>query len=174
LNEKITTLLNYKDPGVSDLVRALKYEHSGHAARLCGEVLADYLREEVASLRAFSARQILVVPMPLHASRVRERGFNQIEKVLANLPGDFKDGSLASIDSKALSRIRETPQQARLSRAERLKNVAGAFAADAAKVSDTHCILIDDVTTTGATLVSAGRALREAGAKVTLIALARA
>src|SRR4051812_1482347 len=73
LDKKITTLLDYKDPGVSDLIRALKYEHSGKAAEICAEALADYLREEIASLRAYSPRPILLVPMPLHSSRVRER-----------------------------------------------------------------------------------------------------
>jgi len=174
LNEKITTLLDYKDPGVSDLIRALKYERSGHAAKICAEALSDYLREELSSMRVFSARKIVLVPMPLHASRVRERGFNQMEKVFSYLPAECKDGSSSRTELKALRRVKPTPQQARLSRAERLKNVANAFEADAKSVAGTHIILIDDVTTTGATLASAAKPLRKAGAKVTLIALARA
>ena len=173
LHERIITLLDYKDPAVSDLIRALKYEHSGKAADMCAEVLADYLREELASLRAFSARRILIVPMPLHASRVRERGFNQMEKVVARMPKEFRDGTLARVWAGALVRVKPTPQQARLSRSERLKNVADAFAAHP-EVKDAHVILIDDVTTTGATLVSAAKPLKKAGAKVSLIALARA
>jgi len=174
LHEKIITLLDYKDSGVVDLIRALKYEHSGYAAEICAEALADYLREEVASLRAFSARPLVLVPMPLHATRVRERGFNQMQKVLARLPEDLKDGTSSRVAENALKRIKPTSQQARLSRAERLKNVTDAFEASTDVVHDAHVILIDDVTTTGATLSSAARILRNAGAKVTLIALARA
>lgn len=171
---RITTLLNYKDAGVSDLVRALKYEHSGHAARLCAEVLTDFLREEIAGMRAFSARTILLVPMPLHTNRLRSRGFNQIEKVLRHVPREYTDGILARLATDALVRTRDTPQQTRLSRGERAKNVAGAFAADDAVVGGTHVILIDDVTTTGATLAECVKILKKAGAKVTAIALARA
>lgn len=174
LDQKIITLLDYKDPSVSDLIRALKYEHSGHAALICAEALADYLREEIASLRAFSPRPILLVPMPLHVSRIRERGFNQMQKVLAYLPKEFKDGTFSRTSDNALKRIKATPQQARLSREARLKNVADAFAVGSPGLRDVHVILVDDVTTTGATLVSAGRPLQKAGARVSLIALARA
>jgi ComF family protein len=174
LDQKITTLLDYKDPGVADLIRALKYEHSGHAAKICADALADYLREEIASFRAFSPRPILLVPMPLHKSRIRERGFNQMQKVVSALPEEFRDGSISKVSLTAVSRIKSTPQQARLSRSERLKNVADAFSADEKVAHGTHCILIDDVTTTGATLISASKPLKKAGAKVSLIALARA
>ncbi len=173
LGARVTALLDYKDPTVSDLVRALKYEHSGHAAKLCAEVLADYLQEEISNLRIFSPRPILIVPMPLHPSRVRERGFNQMQKVLHHLPEEFTNGTLSRVSEKALIRIKHTQQQARLSRTERLHNVSDAFEADTS-VRDTHVLLVDDVTTTGATLVSAAKALRKAGALVTLIALARA
>ena len=78
LGVRITTLMNYQSPEVEDLIRALKYDGSTHAAKLAASVLADYLREEIASSRTFSARKILIVPVPLHKARVRERGWNQI------------------------------------------------------------------------------------------------
>lgn len=174
LGTRITTLLDYRDPAVTDLVRSLKYERSNRAAELAAEALADYLHEELASLKAFSPRQVLLVPMPLHASRVRERGFNQMEKVLSRLPAEFSDGPLSRVSKTALSRVKATPQQARLSRTQRLINVADAFSADAREIANAHVILIDDVTTTGATLASAAKPLRKAGAVVSLIALARA
>ncbi len=172
--EHIITLLNYKDAGVSDLVRALKYEQSNHAAGLCALALADYLREEVSNMRTFSPKQILIMPVPLHRDRVRERGFNQVEKVLSRLPEDFKNGQLSTLTTNTLQRTRATPQQTRLSRSDRLKNVSGAFEISSDSINGTHVILIDDVTTTGATLTSAARPLRKNGAQVTLIALARA
>lgn len=175
LNVRITTLMEYQNPAVEDLVRSLKYDGSRHAAELAAAVLADYLREEIASERTFSPRKILLVPVPLHKSRARERGWNQIELVLKALPEEFRNGTLAKLASHALARTRETKPQTRLPRSERLSNVAGAFAVtDEPLVRGAHVLLIDDVTTTGATLANAATPLRRAGAKVTLLALARA
>jgi ComF family protein len=175
LGVRITTLMDYRDIAVQDLIRSLKYDGSGHAAHLAAELLADYLREEIASAKQFSTQKVLIVPVPLHSARARERGFNQIEIVLKALPQEFRNGKIATYLPDALTRVRETKQQTRLSRSERLSNVAGAFAvADAEKVRKTKIFLVDDVTTTGATLANAATPLRRAGADVTLLALARA
>ncbi|OGG79419.1 hypothetical protein A3A39_00475 [Candidatus Kaiserbacteria bacterium RIFCSPLOWO2_01_FULL_54_13] len=175
LGVRITTLMEYQNPAVEDLIRSLKYDGSGHAAKLAASVLADYLREEIASSRIFSARKILLVPVPLHKSRARERGWNQIELVLRALPAEYRDGTIATLAAHALARTRATKPQTRLSRSERLSNVTGAFAMpDNSLVRDAHVLLVDDVTTTGATLTNAAMPLRRAGAKVTLLALARA
>ncbi len=175
LGAKITTLMDYKNPAVQDLIQSLKYDGSAYAARLAADVLADYLREEISSQKNFSARKIFLMPVPLHKKRARERGFNQIGLVLDRLPAEFRDGTIATLAPELLSRSRETKQQTRLSRSERLSNVAGAFELpDANAVNDSHIFLIDDVTTTGATLVNAATPLRRAGATVTLLALARA
>ncbi len=175
LGSRITTLTDYRQSAVQDLVRSLKYDGSGHAADLAATLFADFLHEEISSERTFSQKKIFIVPVPLHAGRVRERGFNQIELALKNLPQEFRDGTLATFVPHALVRTRATKQQTRLPRSERLSNVAGAFSApNTAIVSKAHIFLIDDVTTTGATLVNAATPLRRAGAEVTLLALARA
>ncbi len=175
LNARITTLMDYRESAVQDLIRSLKYDGSAHAAHLAAQLLADFLQEEISSHRSFSQKKILIVPVPLHSSRARERGFNQIELVLKSLPEEFRNGSLSTLMPGALLRIRETAQQTHLHRSERLSNVAGAFAVfEEAFVNKTHVFLIDDVTTTGATLVHAAAPLRRSGAEVTLLALARA
>jgi ComF family protein len=175
LRVTITTLMDYQNPAVEDLVRSLKYDGSAHAAQLAADVLADYLREDTASNRAFSTRKILLVPVPLHKNRARERGWNQIELVLNALPQEFRDGTLAALAPEVLARTRETKPQTRLLRSERLSNVAGAFAAQHPEsLRRAHVYLLDDVTTTGATLANAATPLRRAGAEVTLLALARA
>ena len=175
LGARITTLMDYRNPEVQDLVQSLKYDKSAHAALLCAEVLSDYLREEISSQKTFSPRNIFLIPVPLHKKRARERGYNQIGIVLARLPQEFQSGPNAILAPALLSRTRETKQQTRLSRLERLSNVAGAFeVTDSDAIKGAHIYLIDDVTTTGATLVNAARPLRAAGANVTLIALARA
>lgn len=174
-NIAITTLLSYREPVVEDLIRAVKYDCSHHAARLLADVLAEYLREEIASIRAFSVRPVVLVPLPLHPNRHMERGFNQIEFIMEQLPMEFRDGSFARIGRDVLLRVRETKQQTHLVRAERLMNVKGAFAvSDFTAVLDSHAFVIDDVTTTGATLAEGVRPLLSLGIPVSALALARA
>lgn len=175
LGAKITTLMDYRTQEAQDLIQSLKYDGNGRAALLCAEVLAEYLAEEIASEKLFSQKKLLLVPVPLHGSRARERGFNQIGLVLDSLPREFRDGTRTRLAPEVLARSRSTKQQTRLPRSERLSNVAGAFAvSDPALVKSAHVFLIDDVATTGATLANAATPLRRAGATVTLLALARA
>jgi ComF family protein len=174
LDTTITTLLNYKDRNTHNVIQALKYDASRDAVHLCSTVLADFLAEEIATLRTFSDRSIMLVPIPLHPERTRTRGFNQIEKVLRGLPKEYRDGTMSSVQP-LLVRTRDTPHQTHLPRNERLKNVDGAFALRKdISIKHAHIILIDDVTTTGATLTCAGTPFRRSGATITLLALARA
>lgn len=175
LGVHITTLTQYSEQSVRDLVQSLKYDGGGKAAHLLASTVAEYLIEELDSEKRFSTKKIVLVPIPLHASRAKERGFNQIEEVLRRLPASYRDGTIASLDTRMLVRTRATQQQTRLSRIERLSNVAGAFALkDERDLSGLHIYVFDDVTTTGATLANAATPLRRAGATVSLIALARA
>ena len=175
LGTHLTALMNYQKKEVRDLIQSLKYDGAGHAAHLCAGVLAEYLLEEISTAQNFSTKKILLIPLPLHSSRARERGFNQIALVLDALPAEFRDGTKSRLMPHALIRNRATKQQTRLSRPERLNNVAGAFEVpDESLVKNAHVFLIDDVATTGATLAGAGAPLRKAGATVTLLALARA
>jgi len=171
----VLTLARYNDAAVSDMIRSLKYENGAHAAALAAALLADFLVEEIAAIRAWSARPILIAPVPLHSARERERGFNQIARVLALLPSELQNGTEARAMPHLLSRLRNTPAQARLPRAARLANVADAFAlSPGIDVSGAHVILVDDVVTTGATITHAATPLLAHGAAVTLVALARA
>jgi ComF family protein len=100
-----------------------------------------------------------LVPVPLHTKRLRERGFNQAT-ILAR-DAAWAVGSVCR--PMMLERVRDTATQTDLSRQERRRNVAGAFAARSAVPE--RVWLVDDVATTGATLVSAARTLRRAGAR---------
>jgi ComF family protein len=175
LGTRLVTLMDYRRQEVRDLIQSLKYDGGTAAARLCAATLAEYLGEELSDERLFSRSRVLLVPVPLHRSRRRERGYNQISLVLESLPPEFRDGTKARLAPQMLVRARATQPQTRLPRSERLSNVAGAFAlADGAEVKGARIFLIDDVATTGATLVNAAHPLRRAGADVTLLALARA
>lgn len=112
----------------------------------------------------------LVLPMPLSAERVAERGFNQALLLARALAGPRTDASL-------LLRVRDTPAQAALDRKQRLGNVKGAFAVEplrAAELRGRHVVVVDDVMTSGASLFSAAEVLRQAGAaSVTALVFAR-
>ena len=113
----------------------------------------------------------LVIPMPLSAKRLRERGFNQALQLARHLAPDKTDATL-------LLRIRHTPPQTDLHRAQRLANVQNAFAIEPLRVqalAGKRLVLVDDVMTSGASLHAAARVLRQAGAAhVTALVLARA
>ena len=111
-----------------------------------------------------------VLPMPLFPRRLRERGFNQSLELARRLaPG--------RVDAQLLLRLRDTPAQSGLNRAQRLHNLRGAFAPAPLRtheVRGARLLLIDDVMTTGASLSSAAQALRDAGAAgVSALVLAR-
>ncbi len=106
----------------------------------------------------------MLVPVPLHRFRLWRRRFNQA----AMLARAISRASGVAVQTDAMVRIRATPSQVSLSRAERRANVAGAFAVPAQKAGDIagrRILLVDDVLTTGATLDACARVLRRAGAE---------
>lgn len=104
-----------------------------------------------------------VVPVPLHARRLRERGFNPAALLAYAVAREL--GSRVAPPG-LLVRLRDTPTQTRLDRRARQANVAGAFgSARPREIAARRLLLVDDVATTGATLVEASRALRKAGAR---------
>jgi len=139
------------DGRLRSIVHALKYEGRRSLAR----PLADLMRERGADILAGAA---CVVPVPLHPARRRERGFNQAADLAHHLgrPVVF-----------ALRRSRETAAQTGLPAAQRHRNVRGAFTLSRAgrrlPRGAAVVVLVDDVSTTGATLAACARVLKEAG-----------
>lgn len=133
-------------------VRALKFG----GARELAEVLGAALAAGVPAVWGVRA----VVPVPLHPRRERERGFNQ-SALLAGVVA----ARLGVPCVPALRRTRATAQQARLHAAERVMNVAGAFQADPRLLPSGPVLLLDDVMTTGSTLLACRDALAGAGVK---------
>jgi ComF family protein len=149
---------------LENAIQALKYR--GH--HFLAEPLAGLLHE--AWCNDFSRGADLALPVPLHPARQRDRGYNQAE-LLARAFGRRVG---LDVEARLLRKLRNTPPQARRSRAERLTGLSRAFLASPA-VKGADVLLVDDVCTTGATLRACASALRKEGAlAVRAIVLARA
>ncbi len=113
----------------------------------------------------------VILPMPLHRGREKERGFNQSRILAKYLSGMVR----VPLESRAVVRIRNTPSQTGLSHRQRRLNVAGCFEVRSpAMIRNKTCLVIDDVFTTGATLNELARVLKEEGAvRVVALTLAR-
>lgn len=172
VGSRAVTFLAPYEGRVREHVCALKFERNTRAAEMLALMLDDFLGESLAERGLFGGAAPLAVPVPLGIERLRERGFNQIDEVLAHATAvRSKQLQIAH----ALVRTRNTNMQSTLPRRERLINMQGAFAIAPPwnqRLAGRHVLLIDDVTTTGATLSEAALPLEEAGATVECLALA--
>lgn len=162
----ITAIFDYQNPAIRSVIWKFKYKNARAAANYFGERLYEEIVAELADgLHISKNETFLLVPIPLHKKRLRERGYNQSELLVREIL-KHDAGKIFQSEPKALIRARETNAQAKKEkRAARFENLRGAFSAVPALVRDKNIILVDDVTTTGATLTEARKALLKAGAR---------
>lgn len=142
------------------LVRKLVHDFKYGNQRYLRYPLAAWLRETLNDPRLHGRHFDLIIPVPLHPARERERGFNQ-----AALLAELLANSMNVPARPVLERIRYTTTQTAYDRAERMENLAGAFRLRKNRdVRDLRVLLIDDVLTTGSTLSECAHVLRDAGA----------
>lgn len=157
------------------LIHAFKYHGKVQLARPLGRLLF-YAVMHYYDIKTFD----LIMPIPLHISRLKHRGFNQAIMILNEWPQLFNETdeseSSVFVDKKSLIRNRKTISQTGLGKEKRKQNVKNAFTVtDPQKISKNRILLVDDVYTTGATSEECAKILTANGAKtVNVLTLARA
>jgi ComF family protein len=154
----VVVLASYRTPLMRALVQQAKFRRDRRAIELLGQLLAKHLG---AAFPNKMRHTIHLIPIPLSAERLQERGYNQTVEIAraaqAHVPS-------LHIHATLLKKMRHTASQTSLSRAERLENLADAFGVgDSTLPLDTPLILFDDIVTTGSTLAEAARTLRSVG-----------
>ncbi len=140
------------EDGARTLVHLLKYDGLSSLAEPLARLMLDSVVDTEIDL---------IVPVPLHPTRQRARGYNQAEL----LARELSRGAGVDFDARAARRVRKTkPLAQTMDRDERRDIVSGAFAADSGRVAGRHVLLVDDVVTTGATLGACSSGLLDAGA----------
>ncbi|MDE3113108.1 MAG: ComF family protein [Chloroflexota bacterium] len=137
-------------------IHRYKYRAEPGLAAELGDLVADLLARDLARGSGVD----VVVPVPLHPRRVRERGYDQTALLAERIA--LRTGMPLR---RALRRVRHVRPQVELDRSERLRNVAGAFAGAVGSLRGARVALVDDVVTTGATLREAARAAHGCGAR---------
>jgi ComF family protein len=148
------------DDSYRELIHRFKYGKKIPLGRRLGQRLGETINEDSSFLKSD-----FLIPVPLHKSRYRERGFNQSDIVAE---GISKITGL-SVLKNVLKRKKNTKDQTDFSREQREENVRGAFVvAEPEMINGKKIILVDDVITTGATLSECARMLKQAGAQKVL------
>jgi competence protein ComFC len=153
----INRSLGLFDPHYQILLHHFKYKRKISLGKELGKRLGELLIQD-----EFSKDYGYIIPVPLHSSRERERGYNQ-SRILAE---EISRLTFLPLLDKVLIRKKNTRDQTNLNAEERERNVRGAFAVRGQIVpKGERVILVDDVMTTGATLKECSRVLKEAGVK---------
>ncbi|HEY4479307.1 MAG TPA: phosphoribosyltransferase family protein [Candidatus Paceibacterota bacterium] len=161
----IISVFDYRDPLIKRMVWEIKFRGNRRLAKLAADVLYEHLLAELSELKLFSGgSQVLLVPVPLAAKRMRGRGFNQAERIADEM---IKiDGGKNFSISTSVVRVKETKSQTQTkSRSERMQNMNGAFSVINKKsVMGKNIIVLDDVVTTGSTIGEIKKVLLQSGA----------
>lgn len=169
IEDWITAVWSYKDKHIRRLIKLLKFHGKFSVIEDIGETLYDHLEAEILERAVFeNINNIVLVPIPITNKKFRKRGYNQSE-IIAKELAKRASPNLLPVEN-ILLKIKETDAQSSIrERSRRLSNLKGSFAVKrGAEIKHKTFILIDDITTTHATLKEARRALREAGAKKVL------
>lgn len=153
--DRLCALFSYEPP-LNKLINRLKFNRDLYPGKLFATLLQQAIQEK------WYANQILpevIIPVPLHIKRQHQRGYNQALELSVPIAKSLK----IPIDVHTCKRIRNTPAQARLNKAQRSTNLVGAFIAE--RCNYEHVALVDDVVTTGSTIAAVSNVLLASGVK---------
>ncbi len=156
------------EESVRNLIHRFKYHSDMPALRALVSISEKTLQDLLPEKEAGDAGSWVVLPVPLHKSRLRKRGFNHAAVLATRL---FRD---ARIDYSLLRKTRKTPSQTGLSLKDREQNIRGSFSCRTLRRGCRQVLIFDDVFTTGATASAAALAVKKAGAEdIRVITIAR-
>ena len=156
-----------KEHPIQQVVHRMKYRDEPELGRYMGQQAVLAWRDET-----FFDGIDVIIPVPLHPKRLRERGYNQSEYIARGI----SEITGIPVDTSHVTRIRNTPKQALQKGGDRKQNVADAFAVNhPEQMYHKHILLVDDLVTTGETMRACIRAMRLfRGAKISVFALCKA
>lgn len=165
----IIAAFDYRDPLIKRAIWNLKYYKRMHLGNKLGAMLYEATLEDISDIRMYASGQpIFVVPVPLSKTRQKSRGYNQAERIAQSFCkcGNIKE-KIFELRTDIIKKKIDTLAQARITnRNQRLKNIKGAFEIKKLElIKGRTIIIIDDVTTTGGTLLELIKILKKSGAK---------
>lgn len=164
----IFPLYDYRHPPIKKSMHLLKYRGKKSLADTFAEALYSRILEELSDLKSFeNFQEPVLIPIPLAPKRRRERGFNQAELISKKIINLDEQNHILTVLTDVLVKPKDTAHQAHIeNRSTRLKNLIGSFEVrNSNKIKNRNIVLVDDITTTGATLNEARKVLRQAGAR---------
>lgn len=165
--ENIDACFDYQHPLIKKSIWDLKYYNKKHISDVLGKHLSIHASEQVSELRQiYSGQPFIVIPIPLSKQRKHERGYNQAEHIARAFIKHTGSG-IFELHTDIIYKIKDTGHQARIHNKKiRLKNMIGAFSINKkTNLKNRIVFVIDDVTTTGATLHEVMKLVKKAGAR---------
>ena len=165
--DNILAVFDYRDPIIKKAVWELKYHHKRYIGEKLGQLLYEFLLEEISDMRTIvSGRPILVIPVPISNKKIKLRGYNQSLFIAKGFCDASEVGVFELKKDIIFKKINNIPQAKITNRKRRLENVRGVFdIKNEIVVKGRTIVVIDDVTTTGGTIGEIIKVLKKSGAK---------
>lgn len=166
-DRNILAVFDYRNPIIKKAIWELKYHHKHYIGEKLGQLLYEYLVEDIADIKTYvSGRSILVIPVPISHKKTKLRGYNQTLAIAKGFCSFAKAGTFELKNNIVIKKVDTIPQAKITNRKRRLENVRGVFEVKNQElVKGRTIIVIDDVTTTGGTITEMMKILKKSGAK---------